>query len=214
MLDVQTFKKFIGEANRTHQQFCVWFNTNNKFAEHQERWNEWGDKTPFPTEKFTKRNGCKYKNFWGVATGSMQHGWIIGIARLFDPAFHPWDKKKEKPRISFDYILLKLDDTNLANSLREQLVPHQLFIDSVKKHRNNALAHIDFQFEKTRIEGGVEKLFEWLEEVIAEIKKSELHLSNCGIINVKYNEILSKCGVEEVFGAVLMGEREELPDID
>lgn len=210
MLDIETFRKFIGAANRAHQQLCVWYATQNEWAKHNVRWNEQvRGIQPFPIEKFTKKHGCKYKNFWSVATVSTQHGWILGTARLFDPAYHPRDKEKLKPRLSFAYILEKLGDENLKRIFELQLKQHEEVLSSVRSHRDNVLAHNDVNFDNTRIEAGVENLYEWLEGAIAQIKEKHPHLSGCGVINVKYNEKLSQCGVEELFETLLIGEKHE-----
>lgn len=209
MLDAITFRKFIGQANLTHQQFCVWFAFNNQFAKHWDRWNKFYSPTCFALKDFNKTKGAKYKNFWSVTLASTQHGWILGTARLFDPAFHSHDKKKGSPRISFDYILQRLADQNLATSLKLELGKYDKVIDSIKKQRDNVLAHNDARFNSKKIEADIEGLFEWLETVIARIKSSEPHLSSCGVINIEYNSKLSECGAEEVFSIILLGEEHE-----
>jgi hypothetical protein len=47
----------------------------------------------------------------------------------------------------------------------------------------------------------------WL--AIARIKVSVPSLQECRVINVKYNEKLSQCGVDEVFETLLIGEKHE-----
>lgn len=210
MLDVVTFRKFIGQANRTHQQFCVWYAFNNQFAKHVNRWNNFYPQSYFAPSDFDKTKGAKYKNFWDVTLASTQHGWILGAARLFDPAFHSRDKSKSKPRISFDYLLQKLSDQNLVMELKSELSVHDVVIRSIKKQRDNVLAHNDAKFDDKKIEAGFESLFEWLETTIARIKSSESGLSSCGVINIEYNVKLSECGAEEVFSAILLGEQHEL----
>lgn len=209
MLDVTVFRKFISHSNLAHQQLCVWFAFNNQFAKHWERWNKFYSPTYFALEDFDKTKGAKYKNFWSVALASTQHGWILGVARLFDPAFHSRDKVKDSPRISLDYVLQMLTDQNLADAIRSELNAHNKAIDSIKKQRDNVLAHNDAKFDDKKIEAGIEKIFEWLETVIIKIKSSEPHLSSCGIINVEYNKKLSECGAEEVFSTILLGEQHE-----
>jgi hypothetical protein len=210
MLSVEELNEFIGAANRAHQQLCVWFSTQNEFAKHFARWNEFDvELRLFPIEEFTRKHGCKYKNFWPVITASVQHGWILGTARLFDPAYHPRDKNKENPRISFDYVLSKLEDPSLIALLKLQLEQHQEVLISLRAQRNNALAHNDAAFKDTKIEAGVESLYDWLEKAIARIKVSVPSLQECRVINVKYNEKLSQCGVDEVFETLLIGEKHE-----
>lgn len=205
MLDVALFNAFIGKANKAHQQLCVWFSANNEFAKHQARWNGIDSRV----EKYPDIRGCKYKNFWSVVVATLQHGWVLGTARLFDPAYHPWDKSKERPRISMDYILIKLDDAALSNKIRKELESHRPVIESIKENRRNWLAHNDASFSPIRIEAGIENLFQWLEDKIAEIKQAQPHLSGCGVINVQHNEKLSQCGVDEVFSTLLLGEKNE-----
>lgn len=125
MLDVETFNKFIRKANPAHQQLCVWFAVNNEYAKHQRRWNH------LDTDRF------KYNNFWPVVVPTLQHGWVLSTARLFDPAYNSRDKKQEKPRISLDYILLKLDDEKLSKEIRSELEKHEAVIQSLREHRNN-----------------------------------------------------------------------------
>lgn len=209
MLDTTTLNKFISHANKAHQQFTVWFYFNNKFAQHQKYWNEYYPTTYFSLKDFDKTKGAKYKNFWSVTLVSTQHSWILGTSRLFDPAFSPIDKAKKKPRMSFDYIIQNLRDLTLAQTLEDELMKHEPILKSLKGHRNNSLAHNDIKFDNTRIEAGIEKLYLWLEDAIARIKTSESHLISCNRINVEYNEKLAKCGTEEVFNTLLIGEKYE-----
>ena len=211
MLDINTFDQFIKKANVAHQQLCVWFTANNEFAKHQTRWNKLDPGIGmFALENFTRKHGCKYKNFWPVVVPTLQHGWVLSTARLFDPAYHPGDKRKLRPRISLDYVLTKLSDQNLSDLIREQMISHHPIIKSLREQRNNVHAHNDANFITTRIEAGVENLFQWLEDTIASIKKSESHLNRCGIINIVYNEKLSQCGVDEVFENLLLTENDPL----
>lgn len=210
MLDSDTFNAFIRKANVAHQQLCVWFSANNEFAKHQARWNKLDpDIGPFTLENFTRRHGCKYKNFWNIVVPTLQRGWILSTARLFDLAYHPRDKKKEKPRISLDYVLIKLEDEVLSDIIKTQLKSHKAVINCLKEYRDNSEAHNDANFQSTRIEAGIENLFQWLEDTIEKIKNAKPYLSNCGIINIKYNEKLSQYGVEEVFETLLLGEKYE-----
>ncbi|MBI4118841.1 MAG: NUDIX hydrolase [Parcubacteria group bacterium] len=193
-LDPKEFDKFIGKANKTYQQFCIWFNANNEFSKHQDRWNS-----------IISKGGCKYKNFWEVIIASVQHTWILGVARLLDTAYASFDKNKKKPRLSLEYILQKLNNHNLTTKIHNELLEFQSFSNSIKKHRINVLAHNDINFEPSKIEAGVEDFFEWLEDSISEIKKYP-HLAACKTINLKHTEELSKNGVKEVFENILAGE--------
>lgn len=201
MLDAKTLDDFTGKANRAHQQFCVWVYTNNEFAKHQTEWNKL--LIPLKTEGFSQGRGCKYQNFWSVVIPSLQHGWIMSMARLFDPAYHSRDKKKEKPRLSLEYILELLDDTSLAQTIRNKVQKHNLTIQSIKKQRDNFIAHNNVNFKSTKIEMGIENLFEELDNAISDIKCCKPHIQNCNNINLKYTEVLSHCGVDEIFEALL-----------
>src|SRR3989338_2436009 len=204
MLDVKTLDDFTKKVNKAHQQFCVWMYTNNEFAKHQEKWNQIARaRKLFRTEEFSRDKGCKYKNFWDVVISSLQHSWILSLARLFDPAYHPSDKKKNKPRLSLDYILELLDDVSLAKIIRNKIKKYQSTIQSLKIQRDNFLAHNDVNFKSTKIKAGIENLFEELDNAIGEIKKNKKHLANCNNINLKYTEVLSRCGVDEIFEALL-----------
>lgn len=122
MLDQTTLNRFASSANSAYQQFCIWIHANNEFAKHQKEWNQAANpRRIFLTEKFSRDKGCRYKNFWGVVIPSLQHGWILSLARLLDPAYHSHDKKKDKPRLSLDYILELLDDAPLAQSINNKI---------------------------------------------------------------------------------------------
>ncbi len=204
MLDGKTLDGFTNKANHAHQQFCVWMYANNEFTKHQNEWNQIAEpRNFFALEEFSRDKGCKYKNFWDVVIPTLQHGWILSLTRLFDPAYHSRDQKKQKPRLSLDYILELLDDVSLAKSLRDKIQKHDKTIKSLKTQRDNFLAHNDVNFRNSKIEAGIENLFEALDNAISEIKQSKKHLVNCNNINLKYMEVLSRCGVDEIFEALL-----------
>ncbi len=202
MLDHKTLDEFTGKANHAHQQFCVWVYANNEFAKHQEEWNQIAEPI-IKTGEFSLDKGCKYKNFWNVVIPSLQHSWILSLARLFDPAHHSRDKKKDKPRLSLDYILELLDDAPLEQLIRDRIKKRNTTIQSLKKQRDNFLAHNDIKFKGTKIEAGVEDLFEELDNVISDMKCCKLHLKDCSNINLKYTEVLSRRGVNEIFDVLL-----------
>lgn len=195
MTDQKTLNEFTSKINHAHQQFCVWRYANNEFAKHQGEWNQ-------ATEEFLQGRGCKYKNFWDVVIPSLQHSWILSLARLFDPAYHSRDKEKGRPRLSLGYIIELLDDASLAKLIHSKIKKYDTTIQSLKTHRDNFLAHNDVNFKGTKIEAGVENLFEELDNAISDIKRCKSHLQNCKNTNLKYTEALSRCGVEEVFKAL------------
>jgi len=206
MLNEKTLNNFTQKANHVHQEFCVWMYVNNEFAKHQIEWNKTAvPRKFFKLEEFSREKGCKYKNFWDVVIPSLQHNWILSLARIFDPAYHSRDKKKNKPRLSLDYILELLDDVSLAKIIRNKIKKYQSIIQSLKIQRDNFLAHndVNFNFKNTKIKAGVENLFKELDNAILEIKKNKKHLENCNNLNLKYTEVLSRCGVDEIFEALL-----------
>ena len=207
MLDARTFNRFIGKANQSYQQLCLWLPANNEFVKHQERWNDFPLKNKmFPLEEFTRENGCRYKNFWSVVIASLQHGWILGTTRLFDPAYHSRDHKKQNPRLSLEYILEQLEDDEFKDLVKNEQVLHEEVIKSLKSHRDNSHAHNDLNYSNSRIEAGVERLYEWLESVILRIKEQKPHLKNCNAINLSYNEKLAMFAVQEIFEDLVFAE--------
>lgn len=208
MLNPDIFNRFIDKANHAYQQFCVWVGVNNKCFKHQNRWNKLESGiSGHITSKFTKRHGPRYKNFWGVVVPTLQQSFILGTARLFDPPYHPRDAKHEKPRLSLDYILVELGNEKFARLIKNQQILHQTLINSIKSHRDNFYAHNSIYFDSPKIVGGIENLFEWLENVVLEIKNIDPLLKNCKIINLEYTEKLSRAGVNEIFEDLLLGEK-------
>ncbi len=200
MLDRKTLNKFISETNGAYSRFFVWMYTNNEFVKYRKTWNDIPEpRKLFKTEEFSREKGCKYKNFWDVVIPSLQHGWILSIARLFDPPYFSRDTKKQNPRLSLDYILELLEDNKLEQFIRDKMKKHQKFIKSIKKQRDNVIAHKDLRFNEDRIEAGIEDLFNTLDEIIIKIKKAKPHLRDCDNIDLEYTERLSECGVREVF---------------
>lgn len=199
MLNKNVFNDFIKKANHTHQQFFVWSYTNNEFAEHQQEWGRQMQEYPGGT-------GSKYKNFWLVVLPSLQHTWILSSARLFDPAYARWDKRKENPRLSLSYILDLLDDETFTQPVRDKIKKHDPVIKSLKKLRNNVLAHNDVSFQPKQIEAGIEDLFEELDSIITHIKRHQPDLQSCINLDLKNTEVLSQCGVHEVFEALSKSE--------
>lgn len=207
MIDQKILNEFSSKINHAHQQFCIWWYANNEFAKHQGEWNKIAKPGLFTTEEFSRDKGCEYKNFWDVVIPSLQHSWILSLARLFDPPY--FLGKKEKPRLSIDYILGLLDDAPLVQIIRDRIKKYNATVQSLKVHRDNFLAHNSIDSKSTKIEAGVEGLFEELDNVISDIKGYKPYLQSCNNINLEYTEILSRCGVEEIFEALT-----HMPQID
>src|SRR6267378_2925899 len=131
MLDNKTFNQFITKANKAHGQFSVWVYANNEFAKYQEEWNKIPDPRLFTTEEFSRERGCRYKNFWDVVIPTLQHGWVLSVARLFDPPYHSHDKAKQRPRLSFKYVLGLLDSLVVSQSYDGRILKYSEFLDSI-----------------------------------------------------------------------------------
>lgn len=196
MLDKKVLDDFILKADNTYQQFCVWMYVNNELVKHQ-------DDLDKIDESITKEfSGCKYKNFWEVVIFTLQQAWILGVIRLFDPPYFLMNKKKKNPRLSLYYILELLEDSNLKYLIEEEINKHKDFIESIRKQRPN-LAHNEIEPTDKIIEAGIENLFGGLHNIIKQIKNKNPHLKDCNNINQEYTEKLSKCGVDEIFEALL-----------
>lgn len=207
MLTEKTLNEFALQANYAYQEFRVWVYVNNEFVKHQQRWNQIANPSQlFTTGNFSREKGCKYKNFWSVVIPSLQYSWFLSLARLFDPAYHPKDHKKTKPRLSFEYILILLQDEIVTKTFQDRINKYQSTLDSIKKMRDNLLAHKDLNTTTLKISGGIEDLFKELDQIISDIKRSVLHLNNCNNINLEYTDVLSRCGVDEIFEALLRNE--------
>lgn len=193
MPDKKTLNDFIHETNLAYEQFCIWMYLNNGFAKHRKElllsWNK----------------NCKYKNFWNVVLFSLLCRWILSLARLFDPAYHPCDKKKKHPRLSLYYILELLDDASLAKSIQDKFQKDIKTLGSIKKQRDNFIVHNDVNFKGKKLKAGAENLFESLDNAISEIKQNKKHLVDCNDVNLKHAEDSSRCGVDEVFKTLLRG---------
>jgi hypothetical protein len=133
---------------------------------------------------------------------SLQDSWILSIARLLDPPYVIRDQDKRNPRLSVYYLLELIDDSYLEKMIKTILDGRKDFIDSIKEHRKNSLAHNSVYFENKKIEAGVEDFFKVLDDIITEIKDKKPHLKDCKSINLEHTEKLSKDGVEEIFQAL------------
>lgn len=127
----------------------------------------------------------------------MQHSWILSAARLVDPPY--FQKNKSRPRLSIYYILELLKDDILKQELIDKLNSYNDFISSIKRHRDNFLAHNSIDFPNNKIEAGVENFFQELDNIIKRIKKNYPYLKECNDINLVFTEKLSEEGVKEIF---------------
>jgi hypothetical protein len=199
MLDVKTLNDFRSKANHAHKQFCLWMWANNKFANYQ---NDWDKITESPKlykiEGLLQNKEYKYTFFWNEVVFSLLCSWILSLARLFDPAHGP----KNDIRLSLYYILELFNDISFTSPLLSKFKKYQKTITSVKNVRDNFLVHNDVNLKPRAIAAGVEKLFEELDNFISEVKQRKKHLSNCGNINFKDNELLSHRSIDEIFNAL------------
>lgn len=213
MLDIKTLNQFRAKVDCAYQQFCVWMYANNEFARHQKEWDPIAiPQKLYKTEEFSQIKGCRYKNYWDVVISSLQQSWILSLARLFDPAYHFSDKKKDSPRLSVQYLLELLDDEPLAQIIRGSFRQCDPTIKSIKMLRDNFLAHNDIHFPKTNINAGVENLFKILDDAISNIKRNKPHLLECSNVNLQYIDDLSRSGVNEIFEALVFTGKTAISD--
>lgn len=103
-------------------------------------------------------------------------------------------------------MLKLLDDKTFAQSIRDRIKEYGPTLQSLKDLRDNFLAHNDMNFKPGQIKAGVEDLFEELDSIIADIKQRQPDLQGCINLDLKNTEVLSRCGVDEVFEALLKSE--------
>lgn len=200
MLDRKTLNNFISKVNGAYQQFCVWLYSNNQFAKYQNEWNKIFFDKYCKTEKLALYKSCKYKKFWDVVIPSLQHSWILSIAKLIDPAY--FNKDKNKPNMSIYYIIELLEDEILKKEIEKKLYDQKEYFKSIKDQRDKFLAHNDVNFFNKEIKAGTDIFFKSIDEIINEIKKTKPNLADsnrCRNINFDYTKKLSKIGVEEIF---------------
>jgi hypothetical protein len=190
MLDTKTFDDFRKKVDQSYQQFCVWEYVCVEYLKYQQEWKKGGS------------NGDrKYKNFFNVVIPSLQHSWILSLARLFDPAYYQCDRSKSN--MSLRYIVELLDNTVLKELVTNIDTKYSVTIKSLKAQRDKVLAHNDVNFQDKKIEAGVKELFREIALLISEIEKNELHLKVCNGVDLKYIESLSFHGVHEIFEKLL-----------
>ena len=199
MLKTKTLDDFINQVNHAHKQFCIWYCVQKKSAKRIDDWVKKHRRSFFTTEELSQNKEYLHTYFLDIVGTSLQHGFILSLARLFDPAYANFDKKKKNPRLSLEYILMLLDDASLAQSIDNRIKGYKSTTDAIKKHRDNFLVHNTVNFKITKINAGIEKLFEELDNAISEIKQSKTHFANCRSINLKDTEVVSRCSIDEIF---------------
>jgi hypothetical protein len=98
---------------------------------------------------------------------SLQHSWILGIARLLDPP-----ETFGHENLSIEFILRQFENAELKQKYEEFCSSHSDFIFSYRQARNKLLAHnaIDDSFNEI-LKAGIEDFFNFLKDLITEIKK-------------------------------------------
>jgi len=193
MLDAKTLDKFIEEINKSYQQFCVWRYLNDEFGLRQHKWKN--EMTPINVEMSNQDFGCKFKNFFPVTVVSLRDGWLLSLSRICDPAYHPSDTRKERPRLSVDFIVSNFNDKEISSCVSE--IKSRYKVGGLKEYRDNFLTHNDLKFDNVYIEN-IEILYYLLDELIDKVKDTNNGYLDCGwpLNNV---EELSSRGVFELF---------------
>lgn len=197
MLDKKILDDFTKKANKAWQQFCVWMYSYNNFVKYQDEFNQTVKNGLYFSQEEAINNSCKYKNFWDVVIPSLQHSWILSVARLIDPPYF-----QNKPRLSIYYILELLDDNDLKQDIETELNRQKEFLESIKNQRNDFIAHNSITRADETIKAGVENFFYKLECIIKRIKDKKPHLKECDNINLDFSEKLTEAGVKEIFGKI------------
>lgn len=202
MLDQKTLDMFTKEANKWRNQFCVRMYANNYFVKYKESFDSKAKDWRYTGEKAIE-NSCKYKNFRNITIPSLQHWWILSIARLTDPPF--FKKNKDKQNLSIHYIIEILQDVEIESDIKRILEEHKEFLKSIRKLRNILLAHNWMEKEEkyNKIPAGIETFFENLNTIICKIKEKYSHLKNANDINLEYTTKLSEAWVKELFEKII-----------
>lgn len=197
MLDRETLNKFTRKANQGRNQFCVRMYTNNGFSEYiKEKWEpKYYSENP---DYFNKTNFWNIVLHWTIIP-SLQHWFVLSIARLLDPPF--FRNNPDKKNLSIYYIKELLEDNILKWEIQNYLNEQREFIDSIKKLRDTFLAHnnIEQEFEEKKIKSGIELFFENLNKIIIKIKEKYPDLKDCNDLNLKNTDELSEKWVKEIF---------------
>ncbi len=201
MLEKKVFDNFITECQKAWQQFCVWKYANNYFAKRQDEFNKIVKDGFSSSEEDAIKNSCKCKNFWDVVIPSLQHSWILSVARLIDPPYFKNDK--DKSRLSIYYIIELLDDNELGQVIKNELNNQKDFLESMKTQRDGFIAHNSIGYNNKNIKAGVENFFNRLDNTINKIKNKKPHLNRCNNINIDFTDKLSEAGVKEIFNDIV-----------
>lgn len=97
---------------------------------------------------------------------SVQHEWVIGIARLTDPA-----TSFGNDNISIKLMLAKISDPGLIEEYKKFDDNNVDFFKSVKKIRDKFLAHNSTENPDRTLKAGTEKFFDFLEKLIQKVKE-------------------------------------------
>ncbi len=203
MLDVKTLEEFVKEVGDVWGQFCVWKHTNNKLAVHPPQFEKDIDRSwSLTADDFIAKNR-KFQNFWTVTLPSLQHGWMISVARLMDEAFFD-PKKKTKPNLSLKYVVELLQDLVINEVVTQQEAQHQPFVTSILEWRHKYLAHNDLNFSADRISKGFEDYIEFLVTLVEKIKASHPELRSCSKLDLTHIDRVTEAGVNEIFDKILL----------
>lgn len=200
MLTKEILNKFSNNANKWRTQFCVRMYTNNYFSKYQKQFNS-EVKDWLYTDDDAIGNSCKYKNFWDTVIPSLQHWWILSIARLVDPPFFRQDINKKN--LSIYYIIDLIENEELKLDIKNKLSLHKDFVKSIKELRNTFLAHNNIGEINNIIPAGIEDFFEELNSIILNIIEEYPYLKDCNDLNLIYTNKLSEAWVKELFEKII-----------
>lgn len=200
MIDGKILDDFTEKANTAWQQFCIWVYSNNNFVKYQDEFDQIVKEGSYFSNEEVINNSCKYKNFWDVVIPSLQHSWMLSVARLIDPSCFQNDPNK--PRLSIYYILELMEDIDLKQDIETELHQQKEFIESIRTQRTNFIAHNSLTYTNKMVKHGVEKFFYTLDCIIKRIKDKKPHLRECNNINLDFTEKLSEAGVKEIFSKI------------
>ena len=114
-LQQTTFKEFFGKVFIAHNQFCIWLSINNELA------------------KLDQQATVKNDLFWQIILPTLQQSWILALARILDKP--SYNQKKERSRLSLDYISEQLADPEVSSLIEEVKQKNKDAIESIRHHR-------------------------------------------------------------------------------